>query len=362
MDKGKDPTTHPDLERWRKVFNALVQIIQTQQAQLESTVQDRRIVEDRLRMQYEKWVSDVRLLEDQIDEMKRDFLTQGLIGAVEATKANMVLGLKQRECLMYEGKLDNAIDELSDFRVWFDYLSHKGSNAKDKSLGTGRKKKQIFGQGEDGSLKFSESPVGKVCSSNRLEEELDRMKQENQKLSLEKNEKISALQSEVDFVWNQYKTMESCFSNKLSCKTADLKYAMERVESLLSSMEQLECLSSEKDEAIATLKAETKAKDEKITKVSEELELLKKSLRPATPSLQSCTTRSKNSTLGRKNSGLDPRNVHMKKHGGSVPKNEVDFRKGSRSTKRKGDSILSGTPKLFSGTFTFPKLRRRNVV
>lgn len=52
--------------QWQKIFNALVQMIKSQQAQLQTLAEDRILLEDRIQIQHQRWLSDVRLLENQI--------------------------------------------------------------------------------------------------------------------------------------------------------------------------------------------------------------------------------------------------------------------------------------------------------
>ena len=56
--------------KWDKIFEGLVKMLKTQQHQLETLAKDRKILEDRINMQYERWVSDVRLYEDHISQVR----------------------------------------------------------------------------------------------------------------------------------------------------------------------------------------------------------------------------------------------------------------------------------------------------
>ena len=55
-------------QKWEKIFEGLVKMLKTQQQQLETLAKERKIFEDRIKMQYERWVSDVRLYEDHISQ------------------------------------------------------------------------------------------------------------------------------------------------------------------------------------------------------------------------------------------------------------------------------------------------------
>ena len=56
-------------QKWDKIFDALVKMLKSQQEQLETLVTERKFLGDRIKMQHEKWVSEVRLYEDQISQV-----------------------------------------------------------------------------------------------------------------------------------------------------------------------------------------------------------------------------------------------------------------------------------------------------
>lgn len=58
-----------DRDKWNKVFNAMVRMLRRQQTQLESLAKDRKLLEDRIKLQYDRWVSDVNLFQDQITQV-----------------------------------------------------------------------------------------------------------------------------------------------------------------------------------------------------------------------------------------------------------------------------------------------------
>lgn len=69
MAKSKGRKDLSDREKWNKVFNAMVHMLRTQQTQLESLAKDRKLLEDRIKLQNERWVSDVNLFQDQIAQV-----------------------------------------------------------------------------------------------------------------------------------------------------------------------------------------------------------------------------------------------------------------------------------------------------
>lgn len=69
---GKTTRSHTSLER-QKRDKILVKMLKSQQEQIETLVKEREILEDHLKMQHEKWVSDVRLYEDHISQVSPEF-------------------------------------------------------------------------------------------------------------------------------------------------------------------------------------------------------------------------------------------------------------------------------------------------
>ncbi|KAJ8439833.1 hypothetical protein Cgig2_029093 [Carnegiea gigantea] len=112
-------------EKWEVIFNALKLLLCKQQSQLDSLLQHRNLLEQRIKILYDRWVFDVRLSEDQVSLMRRQLALAELAKLVEITKADLVNGSKQRESLVYKLKLEHAESELNDFKAWFDILSHR---------------------------------------------------------------------------------------------------------------------------------------------------------------------------------------------------------------------------------------------
>ncbi|CAL5383464.1 unnamed protein product [Camellia sinensis] len=295
MGALKGSNVSSDRRQWQKVFNALTHLLRRQQIQIESLAKERQFLEDRIKLQYGRWVFDVNQLQDQISLMNRDFTGEEMKCNFEAAKWDLMVGQKQREAFIYKTKLDNAASELADFRVWFGHLSHNCCETKNDS-------------------------------------------------------EMLALLSERNFVWNQYKKRESDLTNRLKIKSTEVEHANEKIQELLTTMEQLKSSNVEKDIAILKLKtdmaeleaASTKKSDE-ISRLSNKLELLRKA------------GSNSDGTEGDKNRGTDSRNTIPKKE--SHPSQVLQ--KGCRSSKRKSvDTILiSETPKLFKSTFKVPKLK-----
>ncbi|XP_057469184.1 uncharacterized protein LOC130758336 [Actinidia eriantha] len=295
--KGSNVSSDP--QKWHNVFNVLVGISQTQQIQIESLAKERKLLENVIKSQHESRVSECNMLRDQISQMKRDASIQEMARNVDMAKLDLVLGQKHRETFSYKIKLDDAIDELADFRGWFDYLSSK-------------------------------------CSE-----------------TTENNSKMVALLSERNFVWNQFKKRESDLMDRLKSKSSEVEQANEKIQKLLSSVEILQLSKLKLKTNLAELEAASVKKSEEISRLSRELELLRKARSDSvTPALRRCSA---TSPLGDKNGRAAARNI--------IPKEESRSSqargKGCTSLKRKAVENIpsSATPKLFTAAFKVPKLK-----
>ncbi|XP_062164518.1 uncharacterized protein LOC133871154 isoform X2 [Alnus glutinosa] len=288
--------------KWDKIFNGLVHMLQTQQAQLETLAKERKLFEDCVRVQHERWVSNARLYEGQISQLKGDLVAQQMTLSLEAAKSDFVTSLKRREAFLGKLKLEDTETELADFKAWFDYFSHESSYLKDLSLRNGSDM-----QGEERRSKI-------------LEGEIRRLKHEYEKLALEKSSEVSALLAEKKFVWNQYKIMENDYTSKLGSNRSEVAKANQTIEKLLSRVEQLQSLNDDKDEMVARLRnkvaemeAERNKLNEATSRTSHKLDLLKKSRSSSvTPVLNCCTARAQRSCVGAKKSGSNRSNITVK--------------------------------------------------
>lgn len=62
--KKKPAQPSSDHKKWELIFNALKQMLRKQAVQLDSLLEERKFLQERIQIQYERWNSDVRLLED----------------------------------------------------------------------------------------------------------------------------------------------------------------------------------------------------------------------------------------------------------------------------------------------------------
>ncbi|KAK3023786.1 hypothetical protein RJ639_043402, partial [Escallonia herrerae] len=355
-------------QKWNKIFNALVHLIQMQQVQLKFLAKERKVIEDKLQLLYDRWVFDIKFHKESLSEVEKDREMEELERTVGEKKLDFLVGVKQKWAFMYKHKLGNADSELADFRVFLDILRHSCSGPKDTSK-TGNKN-------------------GEEQRNKALDSGLKRLNHDSEKLRLMNNDDVSALLSERNFLWNQYRKIERDLTDQLKSKQAEGEQANEKMQNLLTSIEQLQTSNSdltdllrtkraegeqasekiqklltdmeqlqasnyEKDGTIVTLKAnmaklesDSLRKSDEISRLSKELELLRKSRSDsATPVLRRCTAE-----LG--SSQLRGKNVVVKKD----PYSSQVLEKGCRSSKRKTVSI-SEPPKLFSSRFKVPKLK-----
>ncbi|KAE8057245.1 hypothetical protein FH972_013951 [Carpinus fangiana] len=303
MGSNERSDVSSERRKWDKIFNGLVHMLQIQQGQLETLAKERKLLEDCVRMQHERWISDARLYEGQISQMKGELVAQQMTLSLEAARSGFVTSLKRREAFLEKLKLEDAETELADFKAWFDYFSRESSDPKVLYLRNGSDM-----QGEERRSKI-------------LEGEIRRLKSEYEKLALEKSSEVSALVAEKKFVWNQYKIMENDYTSKLGSNRAEVAKANETIEKLLSRVEQLQSLSHERDEMIARLRnkvaemeAETNKLNEATSRTSQKLDLLKKSKSSSvTPVLNCCTARAQRSCVVANKSGSNRSNITVKK-------------------------------------------------
>ncbi|XP_021747018.1 uncharacterized protein LOC110712872 [Chenopodium quinoa] len=99
-NQKKQSNPSPDHQKWEIIFNALKQMLRKQASQMDSLIEERRILQERIQLQYQRWRSDVRLLEDIIAQKQRQLSLSELKNLVEISKADSFLGSKKREALV----------------------------------------------------------------------------------------------------------------------------------------------------------------------------------------------------------------------------------------------------------------------
>ena len=107
-----------------------------------------------------------------------------------------------------------------------------------------------------GSKKNVENAQEEEKTKQMLKLEIKKLKQAYKILSSKKEAEITALFSEKDFVWNQFKKMESDYIAILKAKKIEVDQANEAVQKLQTNIENLQMSNSEKDKVIAKLETE----------------------------------------------------------------------------------------------------------
>ncbi|KAA8528749.1 hypothetical protein F0562_036104 [Nyssa sinensis] len=333
----KDSNVSSDRQKWQKFFDTAVLMLRKQQTVIEVLEGERNLL-----------VDSIKLKCDQISQLERDFTVEEKIRAVEAAKSDLMVGLKQREAFLNKLKLEDAASDLEDFKELLDHVSRKCTEPNDISK----------------TVKIKDE--ARQCEA--LEHEVRRLKSEIKELISKNNSEVSALLLEKSFVWNQFNKMEKEKTNQLRSKCAEVEQANEKIQKLLNDMEHLQSSNSEKDNTVVTLKtnmakleADSIKKSQEISRLSRELDSIRKSRSDfVTPVLRPCTAETGTSRLGGKNSVTDRWNIIDKKESypSKIPELK-DSEKGCRSSKRKAvDTIpISDTPKLFTSSFKFPKLK-----
>ncbi|XP_022982194.1 uncharacterized protein LOC111481094 isoform X1 [Cucurbita maxima] len=362
MGKSNGSQVSNERRNWGKIFNALTQMLQTQQNQLETLVKERKLLEDRVKMQHERWVADIRLYDDHISQMKNDLFVQDMERALQASKSDLLTGLKQMEVYLYRLKIEHSEAELDDFKSFFDdLLYHKNSSPQETSLRSSSETGVAKGRIE-GVLLSAYGNTDEERRSKALEGEVKRLRSEYEKLASEKRSEVTALVTEKKFLWNQYNIMENDCTRKLKSKQSELELANQKIEKLLASLEELQSSSNEKDGIIAMLQTQvgkmetdsSKLKHE-ISRLSRDLELQRKSFNAnATPVLNPCNKAgTKAFGSGGKNGTKNRSNVIVNK----VMLSAQPSHSGNQKRRRGDANSDPETPRLFTSNFKVPKLK-----
>ncbi|KAI3985996.1 hypothetical protein MKX01_039078 [Papaver californicum] len=355
----KASTISSDRLQWEKLFNHLVHILKTQQTQLESFVTDRKLLQDRIKIQYDRFVSEVRILEDQISQMKKGLTMEEMAKSVELKKLDLILGFKQRETFLYKRKSDNAQDDLHDLKSWFDYLSHKCAEQEEKLGGIIVEAEKH--KGGESILISAKNTREDDRRCRALETEVKKLKRENENLTSKHKTDVSA-------------KMENEYTDLLKCKRTEVSQANEKIRELLTSMEKMQSSNNKKDETIVNLKAKVAKLEEEmvrsnsqISKQSRELELLRNPRSGlGTPFLKRCTMKTSTTTTTNTESQMDSTNSHTLRRHVNIEsaRSETSNDKSSEKVNRRGSkrktaeaNSKSGTPSLFTSEFKVPKLK-----
>ncbi|KAI3878395.1 hypothetical protein MKW98_001810 [Papaver atlanticum] len=229
----------------QKLFKHLVHMLKAQHSEIESLVTDRKLLQDRILVKYDRFVSEVRILEDQISRL------------------DLIPGFKQRDSSLYKRKRDNAQDDLQDFKSWLEYLNHKRAKQEEKREGIiGESEKH---KGVENTLISAKNTWEDEQRCRALETEVKKLKRQNENLTSKHKTEISALLSERIFLLNQLKKMES--------DRTEVAQANEKIRELPTSMEKMQTIVNLKAN-IAKLVENMVRSDIEISTQSRELTLL----------------------------------------------------------------------------------------
>ncbi|KAM0942342.1 hypothetical protein DsansV1_C15g0137251 [Dioscorea sansibarensis] len=251
-ERPRSSSPASDRRQWKRIFGALVEMLRSQQSQIEILADDRQHLETYVRAQHDSWVSRSRLLESQIAQMEEEEAKRRLM---ESAWLDLAVGMKQREALCYKNLLELSETDLEDFRECVEVLSAHVSELKEKL--ESQKDKEVYDEEmKGGSKRNVENAQEEEKTKQTLKLEIKKLKQAYKILSSKKEAEITALFSEKDFVWNQFKKMESDYIAILKTKKIEVDQANEAVQKLQTNIENLQMSNSEKDKVIARLETE----------------------------------------------------------------------------------------------------------
>ncbi|XP_076947810.1 uncharacterized protein LOC143619869 [Bidens hawaiensis] len=192
-------------DSWKKIFKGLVDMIEGQQRQLESLVEERKSLEKRFQLQQDRWGFDIKFLQDHISQMRRDSKIKDMARFVENAKANLIISMKRKEAIMNNLKFEEADDERADLKLLFEEVSQ-----------------------------FLAEPK-RITRSNT------------------KDVKESALKAERDFAWNQFKKTDNKLQELINKTRFEVESANEKIQRLIADLEQSQSLNIEKNRRISGL-------------------------------------------------------------------------------------------------------------
>ncbi|XP_072984278.1 uncharacterized protein [Typha latifolia] len=265
---SSSPSSTSDRRQWQRIFRSLVEMLQSLQSQVETLASDREFLERYAQGQHERWSSRVRLLESRIAQMKEEDRKGRRF---QAAKVELLIGMKQREAMCYKKQSELAESDLEDFHACLGVLTAEIAEFKEKM--------------KDREADKALANMGLIDTSNKeglepatLRGEIQKLKQAYKTLSSKKEVEISALLAEKDFVWNQFKKMESDYVGLLKSKRLEAAQANEAAEKLQLNLEDLRSSVCEKDADIARLEAERARLDSNMRNYNQEAEQAKEKI------------------------------------------------------------------------------------
>ncbi|GAB2228422.1 hypothetical protein Droror1_Dr00010260 [Drosera rotundifolia] len=351
----EDPKPSSDRTRWKLMFEGMVKMWQSQKSQIESLLDVRNQLMNRIQLQHERWAAYVRSLGDEISQMKRELSLVESERVLDATKAESMMGLKDTKALFYKHKLEAAEDDLTDLKSLIDEKKLLETPAVN---------------GQSGSANIGSAGKADNHRYQALKKEVEKLKCEYQELSARKDAEVSALLSEKGFVWNQYRIMESDLTSRLKSKNVEVDALNEKIMKFTSDIEQLQSANEEKDDKIAfleaklaKLEAETNKKIEVFSGIPQGGEQRRRGNKSAsnTP-LFKTAAESQNSTLAINACSQTNRPTRAKKGIASTMPVETHDKEKKSLKREAGDSITKAeTRVLFSSSFKIPKLKNPHI-
>lgn len=268
MGQQKSPHLSSDKLIWSQIYRTLKDMLKFQQFHIETLINDREFLENNIYIQQEHWSSRVRFLESRIAQMKDE---QAKTRLVEDVKMGVLVGFKESEALCYKMQLELAESDLEEFRSCVEVLSAEMEELKEKLKGFGavEVKKTDYTIEHPGS---SENFKERNQLTLSFKKEIKKLKHAYRDLSSRRDTEVSALLAEKDFVWNQFKKMESDLALFKSKRTEADRQAMKAAEKLQDSIENLQQAINKKDEIIVKLETERSILELDVRKHAEESE------------------------------------------------------------------------------------------
>ncbi|KAH0456692.1 hypothetical protein IEQ34_014599 [Dendrobium chrysotoxum] len=253
MGQLLNPHLSTDKLIWRQVYRTMKEMLKSQRSQIETLINDREFLENNLNIQHEHWSSRARFLESCIAQMKEE---QAKTRLVEDAKMLVWVGFKESEARNYRMQLELAELDLEEFRSCVEVVNAEMEELKEKL--------KVFGASEVKNTDYtidhpgsSENFKGRNQLTTSLKKEIKKLKHAYRELSSRRDTEISALIAEKDFVWNQFRKMESDYIALCKSKRTEADHqSREAADKLQDSVEKLQQAINNKDEIIVKLEAE----------------------------------------------------------------------------------------------------------
>ncbi|WOL09646.1 MAR-binding filament-like protein 1-1 [Canna indica] len=266
MSRSKNSTSpETDRRQWQRIFGALVEMVRSQQSQIETLANDRKFLERYIQIQHNRWATKAGLLESHIAQIKEQ---EKKGRKTKVATLHLLVGMKQRETLRYKKQFEEADIDLEDFRAYVEALLVEIAELKEKVKNCYADKIR----NSTGCSRQVHNSEGDKNSTASLEEELQKLKQAYNNLISKKETEVSALLAEKDFVWNQLNKMESDYISILKIKRLEVEKANETIQKLQSEMDNLRYADSDKNEVIVRLESEQARLESELTRHTQEAE------------------------------------------------------------------------------------------